>query len=48
MVFDALENGNILLSKVKATEMGVFVANAMDVNYCLPTRVGEVRVLLST
>jgi acyl transferase domain-containing protein len=33
MAFEALENGNIPLSKIKGSDMGVFVANAMDDGY---------------
>ena len=33
MAFEALENANIPLSKIKGSDMGVFVANAMDDGY---------------
>lgn len=33
MAFEALENANIPISKIKGTDMGIFVANAMDDGY---------------
>jgi acyl transferase domain-containing protein len=48
--FEALENANILISKIKGSNMGVFVAAGMDEGYIkllFAVRVGEVCDYLS-
>ena len=45
IAFEALENANIPISKIKGSDMGVFIAGGMDEGYIklfLQIRVGEV------